>query len=296
MKRSAESDGDENSEQRFEKRPKALANEQVLDEEFAEKLDCEFVLEDISVTNSTNFVFMHMIHQVLSLNKSIVDEEITYLRKDRRSVKMLHCSDLLASAHKDSAADVSAIISTPKMIKTIEETMTSNTDDAVMQSALQKFRILLLDSDLVSVSHQTLLGKVREECLQVSGTTFPIFDEEEIERLMFACFLRRRLANQGSGDSFYWISHPQLFQVAKSLRDLELRIMTAIRRTKYKELSAKQAMKVFSGFQNRGEASTHSPSFQWKYHLLDLTGRNLVKKVDIPGNSSDHYILRLRSD
>jgi hypothetical protein len=126
------------------------------------------------------------------------------------------------------------------------------------------------------------------------------FDEEEIDLLItFGCLAIRRISSDplvvdshNKSTQQYWLSHPTLPIVFRSLLAVETFFKQTIGRKKYKELNEKELNKAFESATSIPDSSKSlfpektgprvQTVFPLDYHLLDLFGREIIRAVAAP--------------
>jgi hypothetical protein len=192
-------------------------------------LDTELVVQSIqpSAQSLHGITFLHQVYATMR-NRSIVDEEIAYLRS-QRSIKCLQCSLKQPGAQKGSNGDNSttglAIIATGEYISSIGPYLrkAGRLSAPEVQLVGDAFGRWVASSSQISTSRRDLL-------LTSSGGSSPGLDDVAIEALIHAGFLTYRnnlevsnyalgssgapssvsSASSGVEEEFYWLSHPAL--------------------------------------------------------------------------------------
>jgi hypothetical protein len=228
-------------------------------------------------------LFLHMIYHELAVNKSAVDRDMKIIRQTGR-FKALHLPF-------GATYTLIAVIASENYIQDLHNSFP-------LCDWVGKFATWLQKSSSVSASASEL----------------PL-SPSELEHLRAAGFLRSRELSHLDIDNsdLFWVSHPSLGTIVQQLRAAEKDVLTALRRTRFKELSESQFHALFASSSsqlhaakrrkkainvadlyarsiakpNRSSGST-LPSH---YHLLDLLGRNVLQAVNAPGGKES--VLRL---
>eukprot|EP01039_Chlorochromonas_danica_P003586 gene3586-3927_t len=284
---------------------------------FASRTDTELMVEDLAQRGGeAPIAFLHMIYRQLGSNKTLVDQEVDFLRHQKK-LKVLHLPGDAAGVK--GRGTLIALVLTSNYLQAVDEAAAKAPQQN--RRALDHFKRWVQESDQISFSAEEVRG-----CLQGS-------DLDELEAL---AFLRRRqdvivqtaataaATATAAPLTVYWLSHPALGGIVSTLRRVERAVSTALARSRYKELSASAFYNLFPHYPPSSSSSltstgppnkkrkksglhvtdlfTSSPlpsaaaglslssSFDPSFHLLDLLGRGLFKKVDRPDGS---FLLRL---
>ncbi len=288
-------DLDNSSVREFARDDSTLPNETIkIEETILCKTDCELVIDSLlqSIQNNPimkvfpRFLFKHMVAQRLISNLVIMEEELEQLRNDR-IMKVLYSNDLLPNSScilmytKDYLDDITSLLHDSPSFNNTKNT--KSYDEELSFHAVTAFLKIAQETDNISFSEDQLLQ-------------YGMSDRHHIDYIVQTGYLRCRRFTTSSEDMF-WLAHPRSGSCVSLLRVMEQHIIASIRRTKYKELSSKQILKIVAKNFNipAGELKVD----QFEPCLLDLINRKLVKKVLIPGSTVGYamdYILRLESD
>lgn len=223
-------------------------------EALASRTDTEIVFESIlqrCAAPVPEIVFLHMIYHELHLNKSIVDQEVDTLRH-ARTFKVIHIPW--------QTGILIALTPTAQYIADLEAAFQSPAD----QDMLQKYSHWIAEGANISVSAASLTQEAHLTAAQ-------------IQHLVDTGYLRNR-HNHVDNSTAYWISHPHITGMLQKCREVEKTVLQAMKRTRYKEIDHKAFQALFQSKKRKADGSTSTlPS---EYHLLDLLGRQVVKKVD----------------
>lgn len=270
---------------------------------FASRTDTELMVEDLAQRGGeASIAFLHMIYCQLGSNKTLVDQEVDFLRHQKK-LKVLHLPGDAAGVK--GCGTLIALVLTSNYLQAVDEAAAKAPQHS---RALDLFKQWVQENDQISFCAEEVRG-----CLQAS-------DLDELEAL---AFLRRRqdvlIAQTAAAPlTVYWLSHPALGRIVSALRRVERAVSTALARSRYKELPASAFYKLFPSSslasagppnKKRKKNDLHvtdlfasstlpsataglslSSSFDPSYHLLDLLGRGLFKKVNRPDGS---FVLRL---
>jgi hypothetical protein len=270
-----------------------------------DKTDSELVMDSLlslvfgrnPLTKSfPRVVFQHMLAHRLVNNPGGLEEDLRALRQ-QRVVKSLYTEDLLPKSGsafmytRDYLKDIERLLTNPPLFHDTRagNPVSSHNVDmarALALNAIQSFMIIVQETDNLSFSKSEL-------------QSLGFKDAEHVDYIQKLGYLRFRRANTTIED-MYWLGHPQIGSCISSFRMIEQQVLPSIRRMKYKELSSKQILKLVVKHQlqdKEGSPSKVNVTIDhFEPYLVDLLGRNLVKKVLIPSSTVGYmtdYILRL---
>lgn len=239
-------------------------------------------------------VFLHQLYSLpshLCENKTCMDTYISEL-KDQGSVRtfftmngisLMFMSDYVNSIHtmmekvsqKDSQTSKEALRKMkiwgqryPHTSVTKRQLMTGVIEGQLSQSHQDK------DDDNSSSNGKTCkkeVSEVDENCM----TSITCFTEEEIDLLLQLKFLQHRRDVDVS--NVFYMHHPGLSQILTVIDDMRRLIVSAIQRSRYKELSEENIAKIRSKQVARSVLSI-------QYYLLDLMGKGKILKITTPAN------------
>lgn len=127
------------------------------------------------------------------------------------------------------------------------------------------------DDDNSSSKRSKKEDAVDENCMM----SMPCFSEEEIDLLLRLKFLQHRRDVDVS--NVFYMYHPSLSQILTVIDDMRRLIVSAIQRSRYKELSEENIAKIRSKQATRSVLST-------RYYLLDLIGKGKIMEITTPSN------------
>ena len=247
------------------------------------------VVEEMQAVFGENnvFMFLHQIHAVVE-DRSKIELEVEVLRKENK-IRRLSCCGAREFSDTEILIDAARYVDDAHKAISSPATKSSST-------LAQKFSEWLSSTT---------------KCSFICSDLCPsIFSFSEVEDILRLGFFRSTVTDStysseskdGKVGTIYLLSHPALGNLVNDMINAEKYILSAISRTKYKEIYERQLIQRTEKKSDSNKRrkitqelyQTNSPKLNLQlpmnYYILDLVGRGKIRRIRNPSDTD--FLLR----
>ena len=205
-----------------------------------------------------------LLHLLSSMQAQVVTD-IAQMR-DSHIIRLLHCP-----GSTTEKSDKSFLIMIEDYLSDLEKSINAINNNKEMTAALLKFKHWIQFSDKMSIFRNELMDGTIEKL----NTKHPLsnIDIDHIISIGYLSYRRDVTVND-----ILWFSHPKIGELVQIMTSVQSKILLALNRRRYKEISLKELKKQ----------KIRTP-YSIEYHIYELIGSNIITSTPAP---SDDIVLR----